>query len=164
MASHNTFLNDMGQIEDNDGYEKQKKHIIILVDFLLIELIRKDFTKQYLHKIFQSIFVYNKTLTDFDERLSTFQSICQKVEEPFQVIFLITDNTFKFEELEKIDNFYFFIDRKFRAINKKDLSVEVNNFLDKHEEDILIGKNINSKDYYKAIQIGVNQLSKDLDI
>ncbi|MCD0474040.1 hypothetical protein LPB87_06490 [Flavobacterium sp. EDS] len=145
-------------------FDDLKKDLIVLGDYLYIELLSKGFTKQYLYKTFQSIFIYNSNTPTFSDKIAVFKSIIDKADENFTVIFLINDNSFQFSELKKIDNSYNLIDKKYRRINKTKISDEVYNFLEKNKEKILISLDFKSKDYFKAIQLGINKLSKDLDI
>lgn len=157
IASFNPQLNEA-------DCHATKKEIIYYIDYLLIELIKKGFTKLYLHRIISSLFIYQKDAISFAQRFEIFRTLTKKDEEEFMVIFTIPDNSLNFDDLKEINPIYERVTKRFRGRYEKSLSIEVNQFLEKFKATILISVKYCAKDYFKAIQIAVNQLSRDLDI
>lgn len=139
-----------------------QKKLIVLIDYLYVELINKGFSKQYLYKIFQSIFIFCNDNTNFDKQLSVFYSIISKEDERFTVVFSINEPSFNIIEFKKIDSTYIQINKRYKRINENLLSQEGKEFLS--EKNNLVGIEFYTKDYYKAVQYGIDKISKDLDI
>ncbi|MCT4157485.1 hypothetical protein HZP63_02345 [Elizabethkingia anophelis] len=146
-------------------YREIREKLLCLTDFLFIELINNNFSKQYLYKTIQSIFIYHKKQnTNFDIQFNIFRKIINKKDETYKVIFTIEDHTFDFNEFKKINNNYFLIDPIFRNKHRNELSSTGNNYLEKNKNNLQIGLEITTKDHYKATQLSIDQFSKDLDI
>ena len=96
-GSNSNFFDEEGNFIESQKkvFDNLKKDLIVLVDYLYIELLSKGFTKQYLYKTFQSIFIYNINTPTFSDKMAVFKSIIDKVDENFTVIFLINDNSFQ---------------------------------------------------------------------
>ncbi|EJL62838.1 HEPN domain-containing protein [Flavobacterium sp. CF136] len=167
LDSFKYFLNNKYQIDSAKEKELNmvKKRLIVLVDYFYIELLTNGFSKQYLYKIFQSIFKFHrKSSTNFDIQFKIFESIIFKKDENFKIIFAFKDRSFQFHELNRIDSSYFLIDRKERNKLKPIISEEGKIFLEKNAANILIGLEYKTKDHFKSVQQGIDKLSKDLDI
>lgn len=142
-----------------------KKKLIVLIDYLYIELIVLGFSKQYLYKIFQSVFIYNRNaFTNFDIQFNIFKILITKEDEDFKIIFSLKDRSFSHKDLKKIDERYFQVDKKQRNKLKSTISEEGKFYLEKNRENILIGLQYSTKDHFKAVQLSTDKLSKDLDI
>lgn len=145
-------------------FEIRKKHLIILVDYLYVELINRGFSKQYLYRIIQSVFIHSQKPTNYDIQFNIFQKIINKDDEKYTVIFAINNQSFMFNELKKIDSEYIVVDKKFRNKLNAVVSNEAKTFLEKNKEGVFIAMELMTKDYFKAVQLGINKFSKDLDI
>ena len=163
LNSYSSYINEDGDIVDLNKYRIEQKRLITLLEFYYIELINMGFSKQYLYKRIQSIFVFSKD-TDFNTQYSKFQQITKDDDEKYTLIFNINDKSFKYEELIKIDDHYFFINKIRKNKLKSKISDKGKEYIDKNRETILIGVEFHAKDYYSAVQQGINKLSQDLDI
>lgn len=142
-----------------------KKKLIVLIDYLYCELLSVGFSKQYLYKVFQSIFIYNRnSATNFDLQLKIFKNLITKKDENFKIIFSLKDKSFSYKDLKKIDERYFIVDKKLRNKLKSVISDEGKTYIEKNTNNILIGIEYSTKDHFKAVQLSIDKLSKDLDI
>lgn len=170
----NNILNSFTSFQDKKrkidlGKKKEftaiKKKLIVLIDYLYCELLSIGFSKQYLYKIFQSVFIYNRNpSTNFDLQLKIFKNLITKEDENFKIIFSIKDKSFSYRDLKKIDERYFLVDKKQRNILKSVISDEGKSYIEKNISNILIGLEYSTKDHFKAVQLSIDKLSKDLDI
>lgn len=164
LDSHFIFYKWNGKIRENkekDLHEIQKK-LIVLTDYLYIELINKGFSKQYLYRTFQSIFIYCNENTNFDHQLNVFYKIIQKEDEKYTVIFSINESSFNFSEFRKIDDSYIQVNKRFKKIHQEIISNDAKEFL--LQKNNLVAIEFYTKDYFKAVQYGIDKISKDLDI
>ncbi|NML36775.1 hypothetical protein HHL17_06150 [Chitinophaga sp. G-6-1-13] len=157
------FLNDDGTSRFRNDVNDLQKKLIVLSNHLLVALIHKGYSKQYLYNFFQIIFIRKRSLT-FKDRFRIFTSLITKTEERFLVIYRILGGAFRHSELNKIDDTYQKISKSFRNSHQKRLSQQVNAFLDKNKESNLIGLRVEARDYVKAIEKSLDKLSKDIDI
>ncbi|NDK56822.1 hypothetical protein [Pontibacter fetidus] len=166
MNSYDSLIDSEGAltIKESDFFSLRKK-IVVFTNHLFVELINKGYTKQYLYNLFQIVFVRKKGHSkSFEERFNIYKELAQKADEEFTVVFNIKGSTFQFQEFYKIDNSYGLITKKFRKAIEKKTSNQVNEYLEKHKGENLIYIKIHTKDYFKAIEIALNRVSKDLDI
>lgn len=166
LDSHFIYLDRKGEIKSGEGdnFLAAQKRIIILIDYLYVELINKGFSKQYLYKTFQSLFIFCSKNTNFDKQLQIFYSLIQKQDEKYTVIFSINEQSFKFHELKKIDNSYILVNKAYKKRIKGIISSDANNFLNNAKSVNLIGIDFETKDHFKAVQFAIDKISKDLDI
>lgn len=142
-----------------------KKNLVVLLNYKFIELLNKGFNKQYLYYFFQVIFIYNKNVNlTFSERYEIFRSLNNRTKEKFEIIYTILGKSFQFKEFNKIDESYIQIGKKERSILKKKASNKVNDYLEENKLSTLISMKIEAYDYYKAIEISRDRISKDIDI
>lgn len=141
-----------------------KKNLVILLNHTLIELINKGFNKQYLYYFFQVIFIYKNTNLTFSDRYEIFKNINNREKERFQIIYTINGKSFQFKEFNKIDLSYEQIGRRERSILNDSVSTKVIQYLDDNKLRTLISMKVNAFDYYKAIEISRDKISKDIDI
>lgn len=142
-----------------------KKNLIVLQNYKFIELINKGFNKQYLYYFFQVIFIYNKNINlTFSERYEIFKSLNDRSKEKFQIIYTILGKSFQFKEFNKIDESYIQIGKRERSILKNKASEKVNSYLEENKLSTLISMEVEAFDYYKAIEISRDKISKDIDI
>lgn len=166
IKSYADYLDDNRNIDvdKKNCFDNCKKTIVVLVDFLYIELINKGFTKQYLYRIIQSIFIHNPQYNTFEENFDLYKNIIEKQDETYTVIFSISDTSFSFKEFSKIDESYTLLSKKDKSILKRTIPEESYDFIERNNKKILLSIRLNTKDYFKAVQHAVNRLSKDLDI
>lgn len=142
-----------------------KKRILVLLNHLLVELVNKGYTKQFLYNFFQVMFVRDShEQQSFAERLEVFKELITREEEEYTVIYNILGRDFKFEEFVKINSEYSKINKRFRILTRPTVPDRVNDFLESHKEDNLIYLKVRAKDYLKAIEMSMETISKDLDI
>ncbi|MDJ1498811.1 hypothetical protein QNI19_38130 [Cytophagaceae bacterium DM2B3-1] len=166
LKSYNSLLTPSNSLNiDAKTYYQTRKKIGDLTNHLFVELINNGYTKQYLYNTFQAIFV-RKIVSGqtFDDKFITYKNLTQKPDEEYTIIFKIIGKAFQFSEFQKIDQAYNLINKKFRKSIERSTSAEINNFLESNKEENLISIEIFAKDYYKAIQIAIDKVSKDLDI
>lgn len=158
-------IENVGSEEYHREINDLSKKIIVLLNHLLVELINKGYSKKYLYNFFQTTFVRNVPDQDsFTNRITIFQTLLEKEDEEFTVIYFIQGNSFRFNEFIKIDNNYGRVNKKFRSTNKNHISEKAYSFLEQHKEESLIYIKLNSKDYIRAIELSMEKISKDLDI
>jgi hypothetical protein len=155
--------------EDDSKYLEKitviQKKIIVLLNHLLVELMNKGYSKKYLYNFFQTTFVRNINATEkFENRVTIFKTLLDKEDELFTIIYVIQSNTFRFNEFKKIDDIYNRVDKKFRSISKNKISTNAFDFLEQNKENNLILMKQNAKDYFRAIELSIEKISKDLDI
>lgn len=163
-SSFSTIVND-----DSPQYHEEmnriNKKIIVLLNHLLVELINKGYSKKYLYNFFQTTFVRNVSSTSlFEDRINIFKTLLDKEDEEFTIVYLIQGNSFRFSEFKKIDESYGKVNRRFRSILKDQISTKAYSFLEQHKEDNLLYVKLKSKDYFRAIELSLEKMSKDLDI
>lgn len=154
---------DLTEVDEEIAHNA-KKNLLILLNYTIIELINKGFNKQYLYYFFQVIFIYKNTTIAFSDRFEIFKNVNNRPKESFKIIYTILGKSFQFKEFKKIDPTYVQIGKKERSILKTDVSNKVNEYLDDNKLSTLISINIDAHDYYKAIEISRNKISKDIDI
>lgn len=149
---------------ENIVHNEQKK-LLLQLTYIFVELINKGFTKQYLYKLFQVIFIYkNETEWLFEERYSDWKSLRDRPKEEYTIIFNIVGNDFQISQLQKIDNTYEGINSKSRKKLNRIVSERVKIFLDDNKMGKLISMNVSAFDHYKALEISREKLSRDLDL
>lgn len=152
-------------ITDDKIISKNSKNLSILTNYLFIELVNKGFSKQYLYYVFQVIFIYKDYENFcFCERFSKWKELCYREKEKFTVIYSIISTDFQILELKKINNSYIQINSKWRKAISKITSERVNVFLEENKMNKLVGIEVNALDYYKALEISRELLSRDLDL
>jgi hypothetical protein len=135
------------------------------VEYALIELVNKEFTKQYLYHFLRTIFVHaGDSSFTFEERFSEFENLFTRPESEYTVIFKILSDQFQFTELSRIDSAYIQVNRKFRAINSLQISIEVSTYLEENKKDKLIAYRVNAPDHYNAVEKARIKLGRDLDL
>lgn len=164
--SHFQYINGKGKVRIGQevNFLLVQKRLIILIDYLYVELINKGFSKQYLYNTFQSLFIFCSDSTNFDRQLQIFYSLIQKEDENFTVIFSLNEKSFNFGEFKKIDDAYIFVNKAFKNRIKGKISEDGNKFLNNESNVNLIGINFETKDHFKAVQFAIDKISKDLDI
>jgi len=168
LNSYNTFIDrKTGHVVESfkKEYNEIIKKLLYLIDFFYIELINNNFSKQHLYKLIQSLFIYyKKNDSNFDIQFNLFKKLISKEDEKYTIIFTLDDNSLKFTDLSKINSTYFFVDARFRNVNKNLISERGNKYLEKYKSNFQIGLIIKTKDHYKATQLSIDQISRDLDI
>lgn len=160
----NEIISSIAIINEKEIHQKNK-NLLVLTNYLFIELVNKGFSKQYLYYVFQVIFIYK----DFDhfcfcERFKKWKELCFRNPENFTVVYNIISNDFQISELKKIDDAYILINSKWRKNIAKLNSDRVNIFLEENKMNKLVGMDVNALDYFKALEISREKLSKDLDL
>lgn len=157
LNSYTKFVDSKGAIAPSYAieYEIVKKKLIRLLEYFYIELINKGFSKQYLYKRIQSIFVYNTHFTNFDIQYNRFEQLIKSDNENYTVIFSIEDQSFKYNELKKIDARYSFVDKILKNKFCSKISDSGKEFIEKNKQYILIAISFQSKDYFSAVQLGI---------
>lgn len=149
---------------ENIVHNEQKK-LLLQLTYLFVELINKGFTKQYLYKLFQVIFIYkNEYDWLFEERYSDWKSLRDRPKENYTIIFNMIGNDFQISQLQKIDSSYEGVNSKSRKKLEKIVSERVKIFLNDNKMGKLISMNISAFDHYKALEISREKLSRDLDL
>jgi hypothetical protein len=149
---------------ENIVHNEQKK-LLLQLTYLFVELINKGFTKQYLYKLFQVIFIYkNEHDWLFEERYSDWKSLRDRPKENYTIIFNMVGNDFQISQLQKIDDRYEGMNSKSRKKLEKIVSERVKNFLNDNKMGKLISMTISAFDHYKALEISREKLSRDLDL
>lgn len=163
-AIYPTLVDDHSPKFQNDLTE-MKKNIIVFANHLFVELINKGFTKQYLNNFFQITFVRNvdPQLT-FSARMDILKTLTTKNSESFTVIFRVIGSSFQFREFKKIDNSYELVTKRYRRTITPNISAEVADYLEDNKENFLIYTEVKAHDYFKAVEVSMNKLSKDMDI
>jgi len=149
-----------------EGHEiEAPEKLLSLVEFSLIELINKGFTKQYLYNCLRTILVHaGGSAFSFNERFQEYKNFFTKPKSSYTVIFKILSNKFQFRELHQIDNQYIHVNRRFRSIHSSLVSDRVARFLEENKEEKLIAYKIDAPDHFKAIELCRAKLSRDLDL
>ena len=148
---------------------KDKKQFILMLHYLCIELINLGYTKQYLYAFFRSIFVFagNVSMT-FNSRYEIWESLGNKQNEQFKVIYELIGSSFQFPYFKKTDSTkYEHVTRHFNSRLPSDIKPAVREFLEekiKFDELNLISIKTQSLDYYKAVEVSRAKLAHDLDI
>jgi hypothetical protein len=164
IASFGTYINDGSPKYYNDIAACEKK-IVVLSNHFFVGLISKGYNKHYISKFFQITFVFNATAgRDFNARMDILKTLTIKNPEEFTVIFDVVGTSFQFDEFKRIDPRYELVTRQFRAIISSRVSAKVNDFLEANNKNFMIYIKVKALDYYKAIEISMDQISKDLDI
>lgn len=146
LNSYTDLINRKGEIisSHSEKYETSKKRLIKQLEYFYIELINKGFSKQYLYKRILSIFVYSTYDTNFDIQYNKFEQLIRSDNENYTIVFSIDDQSFKYNELKKIDARYSFVDK----IAKNKLCSKISNngkeFIEKNKQFILIAISFSS--------------------
>lgn len=168
LNSYNSYIDrKSGNVKADleKDYHDAIKTLLYLVDFLCVELVNNNFSKQHLYRLIQSLFIhYNKNDTNFDKQYNLFKKLINKEDENYHIIFTIEDSSFNFSDFAKINDSYFQVDAIFRNKNKSTISDIGNLYLEKNKLNHQIGISIKTKDHYKATQLAIDQISRDLDI
>lgn len=166
LNSYTKFIDNNGVIlsSRSEEYEAVKKKLIRLLEYFYIELVNIGFSKQYLYKRIQSTFVYSTIDTNFDIQYNRFEQLIKKENENYTIVFSIEDQSFKYNELRKIDPRYSFVNKIYKNKLCSKISDSGKEFIEKNKQFILIAISFQSKDYFSAVQLGINKFSKDLDI
>ena len=136
-----------------------------LVEYALIELVNRGYTKQYLYHFLRTIFVHaGDSSFTFEERFQEFQKLFVRPETVYTVIFKILSDQFQFRELCQIDSNYIQVNRRFRSINSSLISDQVARWLEENKEEKLVAYSVATPDHYKAIEKGRVKLARDLDL
>src|SRR5690606_779799 len=148
LDSHFVYFKWNGKIRNNQetNYISIQKRLIVLIDYLYIELINKGFSKQYLYKSFQSIFIYCSENTNFDQQLNVFYKLIQKNDEKYTVIFSLNEPSFSISEFRRIDESYIPINKPYKNKINKQISEEGKTFL--KDKKYLVGIDFETKDYF----------------
>ena len=101
LNSYSRMVDNKGLIKSDQDYAAAKKKLIKLLEFLYIELINKGFSKQYLYKRIQSIFVYCIAETNFDIQYYKFKQLIKNENENYTVIFQLKINPLNTKNLKK---------------------------------------------------------------
>jgi len=150
-------------VEGNEIEASEK--LLSLVEYSLIELVNKGFTKQYLYNFLRTVLVHAEG-TDFSfyERFQEYKNLFTKPKSSYTIIFKILSNQFQFRELYQIDSQYIHVNRRFRSIHSSTVSNRVARFLEDNKEEKLVAYKIDAPDHYKAIELCRAKLSRDLDL
>ncbi|MGZ7068888.1 MAG: hypothetical protein ACXVHT_11330, partial [Methanobacterium sp.] len=158
-------LIDDGSIKFQNDVSALKKKIVVLLSHLLVELLNKGYTKQYIYNFFQITFIRNsKPGNTFNDNLNILKSLSSKSDEEFTVIFKIIGSSFQFTEFKKIDSMYELVNKRYRQSIKPLISTSVNDFLEQNKEGFLLYIKIKAPDFFKAIEVSMDKISKDMDI
>lgn len=150
---------------EKGGEIKNPLKLTSLVEYALIELVNKGYTKQYLYHFLRTIFVHaGDSNFTFEERFSEFENLFTRSEAKYTVIFKILSDQFQFTELSRIDSDYIQVNRRFRAINSSRISDEVATYLEENKEEKLVAYSVNAPDHYKAVEKVRIKLAHDLDL
>jgi hypothetical protein len=164
IASFGTHINDASPKYYNDIAACEKK-IVVLSNHFFVGLIRKGYNKHYVSNFFQMTFVYTRAAgLDFTARMEILKTLILRTAEEFTVIFEVVGTTFQFNELKRIDPGYDRVTRQFRALMSSSASSKVNDFLEANNQNFMVYLKTMAFDYYKAIEISMDKISKDLDI
>jgi hypothetical protein len=148
-----------------DIVHNEQKKLLLQLTYLFVELINKGFTKQYLYKLFQVIFIYkNEHDWLFEERYTDWKLLRDRPKENYTTIFNIIGNDFQISELKKIDSIYEGMNSKSRKKIENTVSERVNTFLEDNKMGKLISINVSAFDHYKALEISREKLSRDMDL
>lgn len=164
IGSFGTIVND-GSLKYHNDLAASEKKIVVLSNHFFVGLISKGYNKHYISNFFQITFVYNTTAgRDFNARMNILKTLTTKAPEEFTVIFDVIGTAFQFDEFKRIDSRYELVTRQFRAILSSRASTKVNDFLEANNQNFMFYIKVKALDYYKAIEIAMEQISKDLDI
>jgi len=141
------------------------KKLLSLIEYSLIELVNKGFTKQYLYNFLRTILIHaGDADLSFSERFQGYKNLFNRTKSNYTVIFKILSNEFQFRELHQIDSNYIQVNRRFRSIHSPIVSERVTKFLEENKQEKLVAYKIEAPDHYKAIELCRAKLSKDLDL
>lgn len=150
-------------IEGNEINESLK--LTSLVEYALIELVNKGYTKQYLYHFLRTIFVHTgDEHFSFNDRFDEFKKLFNRPESRYTVIFKILSDQFQFTDLIQIDEEYIQVNKRFRSIHSSSISSEVINYLEDNKQEKLVAYKLDAFDHYKAIEKGRVKLARDLDL
>ena len=141
------------------------KNFIQKIHYWIVDLVYKGYTKQYLYQFFRSIFVFvgNSTMS-FENRYTIWRGLEERPNEKFQVIFHINGESFQYKDLKRVNPNYVRVNNKFRSTLPAHISSRVKGFLEEKKKENLIAIEIESNDYFKAVEITRSKLATDLDI
>lgn len=145
--------------------DTQKKQLILLIQYLCVELINLGYTKQYLYFFFRTIFVHIKdNQLTFEKRYETWRNLGDKQKEKFKVIYNILGDSFQYRDMEKIDSAYQQVNKKYRVKLPHSISERISKYLDDRKEGNLISIEVETLDHFKAIEVSRAKIASDLDL
>jgi hypothetical protein len=134
-----------------------------LIEYLYVELCSIGYSKFYLYRFLTAIFSGVDAI-DFDARYSIIKSLKDRPVENFEVIFGLDSTKFDKTKVKLLSN-------GINILNKSDktrISVITKNkvdiFFDENEEHLLLSLNVNTKDYYQALNLSRSKLLNILDV
>lgn len=158
-------LKNFDDAQEDQIVHAEIKKILLLINYLFVELINKGFTKKYLYNLFQLIFIYKESAElSFFERYEDWGSLMHRNVEKFQVIFAVKSNNFQISQLQKIDPSYVAVQKKKRKKLRPKVSFRVNNFLEENKTLKMISLEVYALDPYKALEMSSEKLSRDFDL
>ncbi|GLU56121.1 hypothetical protein Dfri01_55820 [Dyadobacter frigoris] len=162
-GAYPTFVNEAGEV-DRIAYGKCLKELNTLLNHLHVELLARGYSKKYLYDFFQIFFV-RKTdpALGFTERINIYQELADKEPENFDLVYSLQGTSFHFGEFRRIDENYQTVDKRFKKSIESHVSRKVSDFL-ASEQGTLIRIPVRAQDHYKAVEISMEKISKDLDI
>lgn len=143
---------------------EDKKQLLLLTHYLCVELVNLGYTKPYLYNFFRTIFVHAVSTLTFKERYDVWKSLGNKKKEKFKVIYDILGDSFQYRELHEIDSRYEQVNGKYRSTLPSSTSSKVKSFLIARKKNKLISIEVETLDYFKAIEVSRAKLSSDLDL
>jgi hypothetical protein len=161
--SYATFLDEQ-EVLNQKEYDKCLIELNALLGHLHVELLQKGFSKKYLYDLFQIFFV-RKTDENlgFNERIHIYAQLMQKVPEKFDMVYSLVGTSFQVNKFSLIDSTYQTVDRRFKKSLESVVSQKVTDFLSMND-GTLIRFPIMAHDYYKAVELSMEKISKDLDV
>lgn len=164
FALSNALVND-GSVKYLNDLTDFQKRILVLTNHFFVGLVNKGYNKHYLSNFFQITFIQNRVAgRDFNARMRILETLTSRTLEDFTVIFEIEGSAFQIDEFKRIDSSYELVTKQYRATISSKVSDKVNLFLETNNKKILIYIKVKSLDYFKAIEIATDKISKDLDI
>jgi hypothetical protein len=162
-SAYETFLSE-GGVLNQKAYGECLRELNTLLNHLHVELLQKGFSKKYLYDFFQIFFVRR---TDehlgFHERINIYGELMEKVPEKFDLVYSLVGTSFHFDAFSRIDGSYQTVDRRFKKSLESVVSQKVTDFLSLNE-GTLIRFPVRAHDHYKAVELSMEKISKDLDV
>jgi len=134
-----------------------------LVEYLYVEINYLGFSKFYINRFVSAIFsgIEDKT---FDERFEILESLSEREDEVFEVIFGLDTTKFDKTKVRFFSNELEIVGKATKGRISNSTKGRVDNFFENHEDHILLIIKVETKDYYQALNDARKRFLKILDV
>lgn len=134
-----------------------------LVEYLYVEINYLGYSKFYLNRFVSAIFsgIEDKT---FDERFQILESLSQREDEIFEVIFGLDTTKFDKTKVRFFSNELEVVGKAIKGRISNSTKGGANEFFENHKNHILLIIKVETKDYYQALNDARKRFLKILDV